>query len=190
MFFVRIRVVPITIIGFLIFAFVVFIIIISVLFYLTVKSFIRMLAIFFLAAFRAICHRAGGIQNQHRRSFAGALLGLLQDDLQRDFIRIIGCSGSSFGNFLDAIRQILSKLTLYPFFIAIIIAIFDVTCTCSGSLPHSSQRDGREQADGQDQRQQQGYDSFHHFFFSPYVWFNFFVFFFRFSMCNGRGAGV
>ena len=53
-----------------------------------------------------------------------------------------------------------------------------------------SQRYRREQTDGQDQRQQQGYDSFHHFFFSPYVWFNFFVFFFRFSMCNGRGAGV
>ena len=151
-----------------------------------------MLAVFFwfCAALRAICHRAGGVEHQDGRSFAGVLLGLLQDDLKRDFVLVsVRSRFRGLGDSFNASRQrALVEGSLFPGR-TFIVAIFDVaTRTCSGSIPLSSQRYRREQADGQDQRQQQGYDSFHHFFFSPYVWFNFFVFFFRFSMCNGRGG--
>ena len=140
-------------------------------------------------------HGARMIQYQHSCRRTGVLLRfrLLQDNLQRDFVLILLTLNffCGLGDRYNASRQrALLEGSLFPGR-TFIVAIFDVaTRTCSGSIPLGSQRYRREQADGQDQRQQQGYDSFHHFFFSPYVWFNFFVFFFRFSMCNGRGAGV
>ena len=60
------------------------------------------------------------------------------------------------------------------------------------SLRRGSQRYRREQADGQDQRQQQGYDSFPHFFFSPSCMVQFFCFllsFFYVQRPGGRGLG-
>ena len=143
---------------------------------------------------RTSVHGAGMIQYQHSCCGTGFLLrfSLLQDDFQLDFVLVrVRGRFRGLGDRFNASRQrALVEGSLFPGR-TFIVAIFDVaTRTCNGSLPLSSQRYRREQADGQDQRQQQGYDSFHHFFFSPYVWFNFFVFFFRFSMCNGRGAGV
>ena len=142
----------------------------------------------------ASIHGAGMVQYQHSCRRTGVLLRfrLLQDNLQRDFVLVrVRGRFRGLGDRFNASRQLaLVEGSLFPGRI-FIVAIFDVaTRTCSGSIPVGSQRYRREQTDGQDQRQQQGYDSFHHFFFSPYVWFNFFVFFFRFSMCNGRGAGV
>ena len=177
--------------GALIFAVIVFIKIIFAPFCLTVKSFIRMLALFFHAALRAICHGAGGIEHEDGRGFAGVLLGLLQDDFQRDIIRVVTRFRCSLVDTFDAIGQLRSRSALLPLLLVVVFTDHDIGILRRGlAVPFCRQRDGREQADGQDQRQQQGYDSFHHFFFSPYVWFNFFVFFFRFSMCNGRGAGV
>lgn len=91
----------------------------------------------FLSTYRTPLHGAGAVKNQRRRCGPGFRLGsLFQDDLQLDFILIIGFSDSSLGNFLYAFGQGLSRRALYPFFIAIIIAVFDVvTCTCSGSIP-------------------------------------------------------
>ena len=139
-------------------------------------------------------HGAGMVQYQHSCRGTGFLLRfrLLQDNLQRDFVLVrVRGRFRGLGDRFNASRQLaLVEGSLFPDR-SFIVAVFDVTGTCSRSLAAvGSQRYRREQADGQDQRQQQGYDSFHHFFFSPYVWFNFFVFFFRFSMCNGRGAGV
>lgn len=150
-----------------------------------------MLAVFFwfCAALRAICHRAGGVEHEDGRGFAGVLLGLLQDNLQRDFVLILLTLNffCGLGDSFDALRLIrLIRSYRRPVAIFTDTAGHDVVIR---RLP-CRQRYRREQADCQDQRQQQGYDSFHHFFFSPYVWFIFFVFFFRFSMCNGRGAGV
>ena len=145
-------------------------------------------------AVRTSVHGAGMIQYQHSCCGTGFLLrfGLLQDDFQLDFVLVkVRGRFRGLGDRFNASRQrALVEGSLFPGR-TFIVAVFDVTGTCSRSLAAlGSQRYRREQADGQDQRQQQGYDSFPHFFFSPYVWFNFFVFFFRFSMCNGRGAGV
>ena len=192
------RVISITIIGtfelFSSFLVCGFIIIFSRAVRCTIKLYIVMHTVFFwfCAALRAICHGAGGVEHQDGRGFARVLLGLLQDDLKRDFVLVkVRGRFRGLGDRFNASRQrALVEGSLFPGR-TFIVAIFDVaTRTCNGSIPLSSQRYRREQADGQDQRQQQGYDSFHHFFFSPYVWFNFFVFFFRFSMCNGRGAEV
>ena len=196
MFFIGNYVLSITIIGTfeLFFSILVcgFIIILTLAVRCTVKLYIVMHTVIFCTALRAICHRAGGVEHQDGRGFAGVLLGLLQDDFQLDFVLVrVRGRFRGLGDRFNASRQLaLVEGSLFPGR-TFIVAIFDVaTRTCSGSIPVGSQRYRREQTDGQDQRQQQGYDSFHHFFFSPYVWFNFFVFFFRFSMCNGRGAGV
>ena len=158
----------------------------------TVKLYIVMHTVTFYAALRAICHRDGGVEHQDGRGFAGVLLGLLQDDLKRDFVLVIVRSRfRGLGDSFDAIGQRRSRSARLPLVLVVVFTDHDFGIRRRGlAVPFCRQRYRREQADGQDQRQQQGYDSFHHFFFSPYVWFNFFVFFFRFSMCNGRGAGV
>ena len=99
------QMISIAIRGALIFAVIVFIKIIFAHFCLTVKSFIRMLALFFRAALRAICHRAGGVEHQDGRGFAGVLLGLLQDDFQRDFICVVTRFRCSLVDTFDASGQ-------------------------------------------------------------------------------------
>ena len=161
---------------------------------LTAPCMVIVPTIFATITVRTSVHGAGMVQYQHSCCGTGFLLrfSLLQDNLQRDFVLVrVRGRFRGLGDRFNASRQLaLVEGSLFPDR-TFIVAVFDVTGTCSRSLAAlGSQRYRREQADGQDQRQQQGYDSFHHFFFSPYVWFNFFVFFFRFSMCNGRGAGV
>ena len=143
-------------------------------------------------AVRTSVHGAGMIQYQHSCCGTGFLLrfGLLQDDFQLDFVLVgVRSRFRGLGDRFNASRQrALVEGSLFPGR-TFIVAVFDVTGTCSRSLAAlGSQRYRREQADGQDQRQQQGYDSFHHFFFSPSCMVQFFCV--RGSMCNGRGAGV
>ena len=144
----------------------------------------------------ASIHGAGMVQYQHSCRRTGVLLRfrLLQDNLQRDFVLVrVRGRFRGLGDRFNASRQLaLVEGSLFPGRI-FIVAIFDVaTRTCSGSIPVGSQRYRREQADGQDQRQQQGYDSFHHFFFSPSCMVQFFCFllsFFYVQRPGGRGLG-
>ena len=71
----------------------------------TVKLCIVMYTVTFYAALRAICHRARGVEHQDGRGFAGVLLGLLQDDFQRDFICVVTRFRCSLVDTFDASGQ-------------------------------------------------------------------------------------
>ena len=151
---------------------------------------VRLVAAPILPTFRAPVHRARAVKNQRRRCGPGLRLGsLLQDNLQRDFVLVrVRSRFRGLGDSLHAGDCRLLKFAFCPLIVIIIVAVYDIGwCSVRARLP-CRQRYRREQADGQDQRQQQGYDSFHHFFFSPS-----FLFHFCYScICTaraGRGPG-
>ena len=142
---------------------------------------------------KRIIHGAGDVQNQHDIDRNCFLL-----DLER--IGNICFHGKivfpirTLGNALFDMNRVVSRLVLdrllrIPSHLHSAAGDRAGRAAVQGQVPLGSQRYRREQADGQDQRQQQGYDSFRHFFFSPSCMVQFFCFFtFGFFLCATAGG--